>query len=824
MAKNKNAMAEFIQNKSLIIKKPLEEVMHESIMPYAEYVILERALPRVEDGLKPVQRRILYTMHELGVTPEKPHRKSARIVGDALGKYHPHGDTSVYDAMVRMAQNFVMRAPLVDGQGNFGSMDGDSAAAMRYTEVRMTPLATELLKDIGKDTVNFSLNFDDTLKEPDVLPGRFPNLLVNGASGIAIGLATNIPPHNLGEVIDGAVLRMEKPGVSLEELLTIIKGPDFPTGGIIIGQEEIINSYDSGKGRIIVRAKVDIEKAPGGKKLLVITELPYQVNKASLLEKILRLSEENKGVLTGIADIRDESDRNGIRAVIEVKKDGDAEKILNYLYKYSDLQVTFGSNMVAIADGRPQQLGLKEILDYYIKHQRDVVTRRIKYDLDKARAREHILEGLIIAIENIDRVIAIIRESKSPGVARQNLMKAFGLTEVQSQAILDMRLQRLTGLEVISLEKEFKEIKKVIAKLESILGSEKLLINQIKKELIEIKNKYASPRRTQIIKDVSEAEIKTEDLINVEDCIITLTRNQEIKRVPQKSFDRSNKDLEAVDTRAMDYIEFLVDSQTDHRILLLTDQGNSYSLDALEIPELRWRDKGVQLMSLPIGFERTERVIALLSIKDFSEDYFIQFYTRMGLIKKTNLSEYDTRRAKIQACGLNSGDFVVDAELVSEDKEIMVVTMDGMSIRFRGDEVNSVGRAARGVRAIQLKGDDRVIFGSQVEDEGHMIVVTDKGISKRTAMSNYQSQGRGGVGFKTLTFYKNGANGRHLIGVFYTKAPIEIVLQQEDGTVAKLNTNDLPLAPRDGRGSSQVFNPAITGKVELVYKNYTDQE
>ena len=812
----------FTQNKDLIIQKPLEEVMHESIMPYAEYIILERALPRVEDGLKPVQRRILYTMYELGVTPDKPHRKSARIVGDCLGKYHPHGDTSVYDAMVRMAQDFVMRAPLVDGQGNFGSIDGDVAAAMRYTEARMTPLAMELLRDISKDTVDFSLNFDDTLKEPNVLPGRFPNLLVNGASGIAIGVATNIPPHNLGEVIDGVILQMENPDVSLDELLKVIKGPDFPTGGIIIGQDEIRKAYKTGKGRIIVRAKVDIEKAPGGKKLLVIKELPYQVNKATLLEKILKLSEERKGILTGIADIRDESDRSGMRAVIEVKKDGDPEKILNYLYKYSDLQVTFGANLVAIADGRPQQLGLKEMIGYYIQHQKDVVTRRVKYDLDKAKAREHILEGLMIAINNIDRVIEIIRGSKNPSVARKNLMKEFKLTETQAQAILDMRLQRLTNLEIITLEREYKEVKKTIEKLEAILGSEKLLIKLIKKELLEIKEKYSTPRKTEIIKDSSEAEIKTEDLIHVEECVIALTRNQDIKRVSQKAFNRSSKDVEVVETREMDYIEFLVESETDHRILLLTNQGNCYSLNAIEIPEAKWRDKGVQLASIIKGFERTEKIVALLSIKEFSQDSYIQFYTSQGMIKKTSLAEYETIRTKIQACGLKDNDEVIGAELISEDKEVMIITANGMSIKFNGSEVNPMGRIARGVKAIQLKGDDRVIFGSQIDEDGDIVVVTDQGIAKRTPIAEYQCQGRGGIGFKTFSFYKNRANGRYILGAFYVQNPFEIIMQQKDGTITRINTNDLPIAPRDGRGSTVIKIEDVDNTVEYVYRNYNE--
>ena len=491
----------FIQNPDRIISKPMESVMHESMMPYAEYVIMERALPRVEDGLKPVQRRILYTMQELGLMPDKPHKKSARIVGDALGKYHPHGDTSVYDAMVRMAQDYNMRYPLVDGHGNFGSIDGDSAAAMRYTEARMTPLALELLRDLDKDTVSFSLNFDDSLKEPDLLPGRYPNLLVNGSSGIAVGLATNIPPHNLGEVIDGVISVMDNPEITTEQLSSIITGPDFPTGGIIIGNEEIKNAYETGKGKILLRAKVDTENLPGGKKQLVITEIPYQVNKAALLEKILRLSEQKKGVLTGISDIRDESDRSGIRAVIEIKKDGDADKILNFLYKYSDLQVTFGVNMVAIADGKPRQLSLKAILEYYIKHQKEVVTRRTKYDLDRAKARAHILEGLIIAINNIDRVIAIIRSSKNPKTARIRLMDEFALTEIQAQAVLDMRLQKLTNLEVITLEKEYEQVKKLIDQLTAILSSEARLMKVIKSELQGLRKQYADNRRTLIVEE-----------------------------------------------------------------------------------------------------------------------------------------------------------------------------------------------------------------------------------------------------------------------------------------------------------------------------------
>jgi len=819
MAKRIKEEEEFMQNDKLVIHKPLEEVMHESIIPYAEYVIMERALPRVEDGLKPVQRRILYTMYELGLTPDKPYRKSARVVGDTLGKYHPHGDSSVYEAMVRMAQDFVMRALLVDGHGNFGSIDGDSAAAMRYTEARMTPLAMELLRDIQKETVSFSLNFDDTLKEPDLLPGRFPNLLVNGASGIAVGVATNIPTHNLGEVIDGVIAQMENPDISLESLMDIIKGPDFPTGGIIIGREEIKKAYETGKGRIIVRAKVDIEDGEGGKKLLVIKELPYQVNKAALLEKILKLSEEKKGVLTGIADIRDESDRDGIRAVIEVKKDADPEKILNYLYKYSDLQITFGANMVAIADGKPKQMGLKEILDYYIKHQKDVVTRRTRYDLEKAKAREHILEGLMIAVQNIDEVIAIIRSSKNPKVARDRLMEAFKLTENQAQAILDMRLQRLTDLEILNLEKEYNEVKKQIEQLEAILASEKRLTNLIKKELLEIKKKYADDRRTKIIEDETKAEIKTEDLLHVEDMVVTLTHNQDIKRIPMKSFNRSSKDVEAVDTRGMDYIEFLVDSATDQKLLLFTDEGNCYNIDVIDIPEGKWRDKGVQLSGLLNSFERSEKIVAVLSVKEFREDQFVQFYTKNGMIKRTPLSLYNTRITKIQACGLKDGDKVVNVELTNGFKDILIISMNGMSIRFRGNEVNTVGRTAIGVKAIHLKEGDSVVFAREIDDEGEIIVITDRGFGKRTLVVDYQIQGRGGVGFRTFTFNKNKSNGRVLVDAFYVKDPYEIILQKSDGSTVRFNTEDISISERNGKGEA-LTGELMDNDIIHAYRNY----
>ena len=809
----------FIQDPSRIFNKPLEDVMHESMMPYAEYVIMERALPRVEDGLKPVQRRILYTMNELGLTPDKPHKKSARIVGDCLGKYHPHGDTSVYDAMVRMAQDFNMRNPLVDGHGNFGSMDGDSAAAMRYTEARMTPLALELLRDIEKETVAFNLNFDDTLKEPEVLPGRYPNLLVNGSSGIAVGLATNIPPHNLGEVIDGVVAVMNDPDVSLDRLSDIIPGPDFPTGGYIIGKEEIRKAYETGKGKMILRAKVEVENLTGGKKQLVITEIPYQINKAALLEKILHLSEEKKGVLTGISDIRDESDRTGIRAVIEIKKDADAKKILNYLYKYSDLQTTFGINMVAIADGKPRQMGLKTLIEYYIRHQKNVVTRRTQYDLDKAKARAHILEGLILAVNNIDRVIAIIRSSKNPKEARDRLMKEFALTEIQSQAILDMRLQRLTNMEILSLEKEYAQVKKLIERLTAILSSDAQLLKVIKTELLEIRKKYADPRRTMIVEDGSKAEIRTEDLIYVEDIVITLTRNQDVKSIPMKSFSRSNRDVEAVETRDMDYIEFLVDSATNHRVLFFTDRGNCYGITGKDIPEGKWKDKGIQLTQLLNGFDKSEKIVGVLSVPDFKEMQYVQFYTEGGLVKRTLLPEYDSKKTKIQACGLKKGDRVISAERTDGNSDVMIVTAHGMSLCFRGSEVNPMGRTAAGVKAIQLKKNDRVVFAQQVDEEGELIVLTDRGFAKRTPIADYERQGRGGIGFKTITFARNNSNGKKIIRAFTSKLPYEVILLQKDGTTTRLDLDSLPIESRDVKGRSVVL-VLMDNEVITAYRNY----
>ncbi len=789
MAKRKKRDDNFIQKEENVIQSPLEEVMHNSIMPYAEFVIMERALPRVEDGLKPVQRRILYTMYELGTMPDKPYRKSARIVGDTMGKYHPHGDTSIYDAMVRMAQDFNMRSMLVDGHGNFGSIDGDSAAAMRYTEARLTPLAIELLRDIDKDTVEYGLNFDDTMKEPQVLPARFPNLLVNGSSGIAVGLATNIPPHNLGEVIDAVIARMKNPEIQLDELLDIIPGPDFPTGALIIGKEEIKRAYRTGKGRIMMRAKIDIENLKGGKKAIVIKELPYQVNKANMLEKILRLREEKKGVLTGIADIRDESDRNGIRAVIELKKDADEEKILNYLYKYSDLQQSYNVNMVAIADGKPKQMGLIEVIDHYIKHQKDVVTRRTKHDLEKAKSRAHIVEGLMMAIDKIDEIITLIRTSKNPKEARMRLVKELDFTEIQAQAVLDMRLQKLTNLEASQLEKEYRELKKTIKKLTQILHSESRLLSVIETELLSVRQQHSDKRRTTIIKDSSKAEISQEDLIIVEEIVITLSNHQYIKSIPKKSYNRSNVDLDTVDLLDKDYIEFMFETSTDCRLLLFTDQGNCYGINCHDIPEGRWRDRGQHISSVIDSFQIGESIVGAMPIKDFSENRFVQFYTQEGIIKKTKLSEYNSKNTKIQACKLKDGDTIISAELVYGDRDVILITKNGMGIRFNGTEVNPTGRATIGVKAISLKEGDYVVKGYEIqEDNGYMLLIGDRGYTSRVPIEEYVKQGRGGIGFKTFRFTKNGSRGSCLMNALYMIEPIDFIIQTKDGQEYRIDS------------------------------------
>ncbi|MBQ3485436.1 MAG: DNA gyrase subunit A [Clostridia bacterium] len=800
---------------SRILQTSVEDVMHQSMIPYAEHVILERALPRVEDGLKPVQRRILYTMMELGTTPDKPHRKCARIVGDCLGKFHPHGDSSVYDAMVRMAQDFSMRGTMVDGHGNFGSIDGDSAAAMRYTEARMTPLALLMLRDIEKDTVPFRLNFDDTLKEPDMLPARFPNLLVNGATGIAVGLATNIPPHNLKESINAVIAQIENPKISLDELMQIIPGPDFPTGGVLVNNEEIRKGYETGRSKLSVRARVEIEDGSAGRKLIVINEIPYTVNKAAMLEKILKLSEEKKAQLGCIYDIRDESDRNGMRAVIELKKDTDVQKVLNYLYKYSDLQVTFGVNMVAIAEGKPVQMGLKTMIGHFIRHQKDVVTRRTEYDLKHARARAHILQGLMIAVDNLDEVIALIRSSKNPKEAKEKLMFRFDLTDVQAQAILDMRLQRLTNLEIVALRKEYEDILKLIDKLEGILGSEKKLLNVIKKELQEIADEYADERRTTIeaAEEVSAEAFK--EVIAPEEVIVAYTRAGFLKRIRPDVY-RKNP-LPTREENEPDSAEFLFMSRTDETLLIFTDHGNCYPLSVNSLNECKPRDRGQLLTGVLVGLEDGEKAlwIACLRMADIGHLPDFLFVTKQGMIKRTAAVDYDVRSKKFAALNIKKDDSLLFVLPAASRDDILMFSRSGMCIRFALDTVPTQGRVSAGVKCMQLDDDDEVIWAGQLGDTEQMVLFSERGYAKRLLALDFEKQNRNGKGVKSFYFNKNGSNGRYLAGVVQVeKAPCDLIITQARSAPTRLKKDSILLQGKQDRGNPcvmAILDDVVTG-------------
>ncbi len=790
-----------------IIQRSMEDVMHESMMPYSEHVILERALPRVEDGLKPVQRRILYTMHELGNTPDKPHRKCARIVGDCLGKYHPHGDSSVYDALARMAQPFVMRQMLVDGHGNFGSIDGDSPAAMRYTEARMTEAAMAMLEGIEKDTVGFHLNFDDTQREPDLLPARFPNLLVNGASGIAVGLATSIPPHNLGEAVDAVIAQIDRPKITTQELMQIMPAPDFPTGGVLARDEELFQAYETGRGKLKLRAKVHIEDGAAGRRLIVVDEVPYQVNKAAMLEKVLRVSEEKKGVFSGIYDIRDESDRMGMRAVVEVRKDADPEKILNALYKYTDFQVTFGVNMVAIADGKPRQMGIREIIGCYIGHQKNVVTRRTKYELQQAEARAHILEGLIIAVDNLDEVIRLIRGSKTPREAREKLVARFDLTEIQAQAILDMRLQRLTNLEVLSLRKEYEDLTKLIANLKAILASERKLMGVIKKELGEIRSKFADPRRTELVDSFEEIVVEEEKPV-ADETVVILTQAGFVKRMTPKAYDKAVASAEFSDPPRQ-----AIRTMTDTKLLFFTDMGNAYILSAEKVAETaRAKDRGLPLGGVLAGLENDEALVALIEAGDWSGE--LLFATRKGLVKRTALSEYNVRKSKFAALNLKNGDRLLDVLRPEGYESLLLLTKQGMAIHFATAEVSVIGRTAAGVKAMALGADDEVAFIFAHNSEGEVVLISDMGYMKRCLMFDFERQARGGKGVKAFNFLKNGSNGSCLAGALAVREAFNFDIVQKNGTRTPCNTEDVAIEPRTGRGQPYivvVMDDVVTG-------------
>lgn len=815
MAKKNATPALPQQNPDNIIQTPMEDVLHNAMIPYAEHVILERALPRVEDGLKPVQRRILFTMLELNNIPDKPHRKCARIVGDCLGKFHPHGDSSVYDALVRMAQDFSMRAPLVDGHGNFGSMDGDSAAAMRYTEARMTTLAMEMLRDIDKDTVPFRLNFDDTLKEPVVLPARFPNLLVNGASGIAVGLATNIPPHNLGEAIQAVKAVMEDPDIPLNRLMEYLPAPDFPTGGVLVRNEELVNAYETGRGKLTLRARVHLEDGAAGRKLICITEVPYQVNKAAMLEKILRLSEEKKSLLGGIYDIRDESDRTGLRAVIEVKRDADVDRILAALYRYSDMQMTFGVNMVAIAGGKPVQMGIKEMIGHFIAHQKDVVTRRTQYELDQARRRAHILQGLMVAVDNLDEVIALIRSSKNPAEARARLVERFALSEEQAQAILDMRLQRLTNLEILALRREYEELQQRIAYLEGILSSEKKLLKVICREMEEIGKAHVSPRMTTLEEPEEKAVDLTEAPPPPEDAVVAYTYGGQFKRMSKTAFARSPLPVREED--ALEAARYLFQTKTDETLLLFTSHGNCYPLAVSALTEVAPKERGQLPTALLAGWEEEEALLHLWcgAAVSLAEAPDVLFFTSGGMVKRSKAADYQVRSKKFSALTLKEGDQLLDVCMVQGEDDLLLISRQGMSIRFPLDSVPAQGRIAAGVKAIQLEQGDQVMFAAQLLPQGEVVLITDRGYGKRIPQMDFEQQNRNGKGMKAFYFNKSRSNGECLAGVVQLKeSPATLTIHQTRSPDTRLSSGEIAYQGKTGKGVPcvmAILDDVVTG-------------
>lgn len=779
-----------------IVEINIEQEMKKSYLDYSMSVIMSRALPDVRDGLKPVHRRIIYAMDELSMGPDKPYRKSARVVGDVLGKYHPHGDSSVYDAMVRLAQDFNIRYPLVDGHGNFGSIDGDEAAAMRYTEARMTKLAMEMLRDIGKDTIDYRPNFDETLKEPVVLPSRFPNLLVNGSSGIAVGMATNIPPHNLKEVIDGVVILIDNPDANVEELMATIKGPDFPTAGHIMGKEGIKSAYKTGRGKITVRAVTEIEETNKGRHRIIVTELPYQVNKANLIEKIAEYVRDKK--LEGISDLRDESDREGMRVVIEIKRDANPNVVLNNLYKHTQLQTTFGVIMLALVNNEPKILNLKEMLTHYIAHQKDIITRRTQYDLAKAEERAHIVEGLKIALDNIDEVIRIIRSSKTEAIAKESLMNSFGLSDKQSQAILDMRLRRLTGLEREKLEEEYEALIKEINRFKEILANERLVYQIIKDELLEIKEKYGDLRRTRIMPSADEIDI--EDMIEEEDVVITLTHFGYIKRTPEytyKTQKRGGKGIIALTTREEDFVEDLYITSTHDTILFFTNKGKVFSLKAYEIPEGGRQAKGTAIINL-LNLTGDEKVNAIVPIGKGTTESNLVLITKEGIIKKTGLDNFENiRKNGIIAISLRDSDELIGVRKTDGNKEMIVVTKKGMSIRFDENDVREMGRSAMGVKAISLNENDQVVAMELVEEGKNLLVISEYGFGKRTPLDEYKTQNRGGKGLITYNIREKTGD---IVSAKVVDDNDELLIISFTGTIIRLIAKDISIMGRSTQG------------------------
>ena len=791
-----------MENEKGIIYAPLDEVFKDSMVAYAEQVILDRALPRVEDGLKPVQRRILYAMNEMGLTPDKPHKKCAKIVGECLGKYHPHGDSSVYGALVHLAQDFNMRMPLVDGHGNFGTVDGDGAAAYRYTEAKLEALSLELLRDIDKNTVNFSLNFDDSATEPDTLPGRFPNLLVNGATGIAVGLATNIPPHNLEEVINGTVAYIDNPRITLEKMMEYIPAPDFPTGGYIIAGEELKEAYKTGRGKIKIRARVNVEKDTGDKSNLVISELPYGVNKATLLKKIVELKDAKKDILGVIKDVVDESDRNGMRAVIKLSKDADPKMILQYLYKNTELEISYGINVVAIAGGKPAQLGLIDIISYYVNYQREVILRRSKYELEKAKERAHIVEGLIIAVKNIDEVIKLIKSAENTADARLKLRNRFGISEQQAQAILDLKLSRLTKLEIYKLEEELKELKATIERLTEIVGSKAKQMSVVRKELLEIKKRYGDDRRSNIIAYGEEVEIKSveKELKPIEDFVVALTKGGMFKKMTLKNFKNSDRTIKD-NMRPEDFLVISAPAKSNQTLLAFTNLGNCCKLDMEILPECRYRDKGVKFNSIAKDCARNEYPVAFFAVDEEKlPEGSLLFFTKDGLIKKTEWSEYNIIKPYYQAIKLKDGDQLmsVEQDLPGEEVTIAYITEQGQVLNAMKDDIPVQGRVAGGVKGISLNKGDKIVFVGQVDDEGEFVIITDGGCYKRVIIATIDPMQRYRKGVKICEL---GADNK-VVFASSVKEAYNVAVVDNFGVAFEINTEDISIEGRTTKGKT----------------------
>lgn len=780
-----------------LIPTELEQEMKTSFISYAMAVIINRALPDVRDGLKPVHRRILYAMNELGMTPDKPYRKCARLVGDVLGKYHPHGDSSVYDAMVRLAQDFNQRYPLVDGQGNFGSVDGDDAAAMRYTESRMEKLTLHLLGEIDKDTVDFYPNFDETLMQPSVLPSRFPNLLVNGSSGIAVGMATNIPPHNLGEVIDGCIHMIDNPDCTLDDLMEFIQGPDFPTGGLILGRSGIRSAYHTGRGRVVMRAKTEIEEMSQNRQRIVVTEIPYMVNKARLVEKIAELVHEKK--VDGISDIRDESDRAGMRIVIELKRDVIPQLVLNHLYKHTQLQDTFGVNMLALVDGEPKVLTLRDTLYHYIRHQKDVVTRRTRYDLDKAEARAHIVEGLLKALDHIDEIVQLIKSSTDIAAAREALMERFGFSEKQAQAILDMRLARLTGLERDKLTAEYQQLQETIAYLQSLLDNETLLMGVIKDEMQLIRDKFTDPRRTELT--VIEGEIDIEDLIAPDDMVVTLTNFGYIKRLPKSTYraqHRGGRGIAGMSTRDEDFVRRLIIVNTHEEIMFFTNQGRVFSLMCYQVPEAGRTARGIAIVNL-LALPGDEKVTAMIPVpNDDIEEHNLVMLTQQGYIKKTPYSHFaNIRKNGLIALNLEEGDRLVAVELTDGKQGLVLGSRLGKAIRFGEENIRPMGRTARGVHAMKLSGDDRMIDMSVIGEGQTVLAITENGYGKRTDPEEYRETGRNGKGIIAMRLTEKTGP---LVAQLTVTEDEDILLITDEGVIIRMAVSSISQTGRATQG------------------------